>query len=171
MLKIYVNTWANYNENGANGGEWIELPMTTFELECRLDALAEKLGEDDAEFAIHDYEWSGHRFGRIDENQDISELNDCVCELDDLDEYDQRKLLSILEAVGGKWMEAINDLDDYGFYDGCDMDDVARELVLDYIDKDTPEIFKQYFDYEAFARDLQLEGNYTECYYGVLEFR
>lgn len=27
MLKIYVNTWANYNENGAGGGRWITLPM------------------------------------------------------------------------------------------------------------------------------------------------
>ena len=33
MLKIYVNTWGNYNENGAEGGEWITLPMDSDELE------------------------------------------------------------------------------------------------------------------------------------------
>ena len=33
MLNIYVNTWGNYNENGADGGEWITLPMDPAELE------------------------------------------------------------------------------------------------------------------------------------------
>lgn len=33
MLNIFVNTWGNYNENGADGGEWITLPMEPEELE------------------------------------------------------------------------------------------------------------------------------------------
>jgi hypothetical protein len=32
MLKIYLNTWKNYNENGADGGKWIELPADEDEL-------------------------------------------------------------------------------------------------------------------------------------------
>ena len=33
MLNIFVNTWGNYNVNGADGGEWITLPMDPEELE------------------------------------------------------------------------------------------------------------------------------------------
>ena len=33
MLNIFINTWGNYNENGADGGKWIALPMDANELE------------------------------------------------------------------------------------------------------------------------------------------
>ena len=33
MLNIFINTWKNYNENGADGGEWVTLPMKADELE------------------------------------------------------------------------------------------------------------------------------------------
>ena len=35
MLDIFVNTWGNYNENGADGGEWISLPMEAETLKNR----------------------------------------------------------------------------------------------------------------------------------------
>ena len=58
MLNIFINTWGNYNENGADGGEWITLPMDADKLEDVLNMLAEELEEDDPEFFINDYEWT-----------------------------------------------------------------------------------------------------------------
>ena len=57
MLNIFVNTWGNYNENGADGGEWITLPMDAEELEEVLENIAAAMGDNDPEWAIHDYEW------------------------------------------------------------------------------------------------------------------
>ena len=45
MLNIYVNTWGNYNENGADGGEWITLPMEPEELEEVLENIAALMGD------------------------------------------------------------------------------------------------------------------------------
>lgn len=58
MLNIFVNTWGNYNENGADGGEWITLPMDPKELEEVLENIAEAMGDEDPEWAIHNFEWT-----------------------------------------------------------------------------------------------------------------
>ena len=55
MLNIYVNTWGNYNEHGADGGEWLTLPMDADELADALARIAERMGDEDPEWAIHDY--------------------------------------------------------------------------------------------------------------------
>ena len=99
MLKIYVNTWGNYNENGAEGGEWITLPMDSDELEETLQRIADKMGDTDPEWAIHDYEWEdGYGFCTISELDDISELNELCDDLDALDKWDIRKLDAIMES-------------------------------------------------------------------------
>ena len=54
MLNIFINTWGNYNENGADGGEWVTLPMTEEELENTLQQIADNMGDLDPEFCIHD---------------------------------------------------------------------------------------------------------------------
>ena len=76
MLKIYVNTWGNYNENGAEGGKWIDLPMDEDELEETLEQIAEGMGDHDPEFAIHDYEWDGYHIRDISEMESIHKLNE-----------------------------------------------------------------------------------------------
>ena len=40
MLNLFVNTWGNYNTNGADGGKWITLPMDPEELEEVLENIA-----------------------------------------------------------------------------------------------------------------------------------
>ena len=45
MLDIFVNTWGNYNNCGADGGQWLTLPMEEEELKEALNAIAEKKGE------------------------------------------------------------------------------------------------------------------------------
>ena len=171
MLKIFVNTWGNYNENGADGGEWITLPMDEDKLEDKLEAIAEAMGDEDPEWAIHDYEWTSEvELGEVHEMDSIEEWNERCQEVESLEDYELKEIAAAMEAFSYSFQEAMERQQRgcFSFYPGQDLEDVARELVDDcYITKDTPDIFTRYFDYEAFARDLGFDG-YTETQYGVI---
>ena len=168
MLNIFVNTWGNYNEKGADGGEWITLPMDAEELAETLAKIAEAMGDNDPEWAIHDYEWTTEIEPReISEMESIEKLNEELQELDGLDEWDQKEIAAAMEAFGYTFTEAY-DRQQRGcfiFYAGQDLEEVAEELINECYD--LPEFALRYFDYEAFARDLGFDG-YTETSYGVI---
>ena len=171
MLNIFVNTWGNYNENGADGGEWITLPMDSEELEKTLANIAAAMGDTDPEWAIHDYEWTTEiDLDEINELDSILELNEYCNELARLDEWEAEEIAAAVEAYGYTFAEAYERQQRgcFIFYRGMDMEEVAEEIVNDcYFTKDTPDILTRYFDYEAFARDLSFDG-YTETKYGVI---
>ena len=168
MLNIFVNTWGNYNENGADGGEWITLPMEAEELKEALNKIAAAMGDHDPEWAIHDYEWTTEIEPReISELESITALNEELQELDGLDEWDQKEIAAAMEAFGYSFQEAY-DRQQRGcfiFFAGQDLEEVAEEIINDCYD--LPEFALRYFDYEAFARDLGFDG-YTETSYGVI---
>ena len=171
MLNIFVNTWGNYNENGADGGEWITLPMDPDELEEKLQAIADAMHDDDPEFCIHDYEFNGEiELGEVGEMDSIREWNERCNEAADLEEYELEEIAAAIEAFGYTFQEAMERQQRgcFIFYAGQDLEDVAYNLVQEcYITRETPEIFERYFDYSAFARDLSFDG-YTETKYGVI---
>ena len=98
MLKIFVNTWGNYNRNGAEGGEWLTLPMEEEELDANLSRIAQKIDDNSPEWAIHDYEWDRGFYSPIGEYESISRLNDMARDLAEMDEYDLEKLDAMIEA-------------------------------------------------------------------------
>ncbi len=171
MLNIFINTWGNYNENGADGGEWLTLPMDPDELTERMEAIAEQMHDDDPEYFINDYEWTSEIEPRaIDEMENIEELNDFLNELDGLEEWEQKEIAAAIEAYGYDFMEAMDKQQRgyFTFYEGMDLEDVAEMIIEEcYFTKDTPDIFTRYFDYAAFARDLGFDG-YTETAHGVI---
>lgn len=171
MLNIYINTWGNYNENGADGGEWITLPMDEAELDEILERVAEAMGDEDPEWFVNDYEWTTETaIFEVSEMDNYHELNERCQEFDDLNEYEQEALAAIVEVHTNDFEEALKILQegDFQFYENMDLEDVAYELVEEcYFTKDTPEIFTRYFDYEAFARDLGFDG-YKEATNGVI---
>lgn len=171
MLNIFVNTWGNYNENGADGGEWITLPMDAGDLTETLERIAENMGDFDPEFFINDYEYTTElELREIGEMENITELNEWLGELDSLNEWDQKEIAAAMEAWGYSFEEAMGKQQRgyFTFYANMDLEDVADELVNEcYFTKDTPDIFTRYFDYEEFARDLSFDG-YTETSYGVI---
>lgn len=171
MLNIFVNTWGNYNENGADGGRWITLPMDEDELEELLEEIAAAMGDDDPEWAIHDYEWTSEmELGDVHEMDNIQEWNERCQEADDLEEWEAEEIAAAIEAYGYTFAEAMERQQRgcFIFYPGQSLEDVAYDLVNEcYFTRDTPDIFTRYFDYEAFARDLGFDG-YTETKYGVI---
>lgn len=171
MLNIFINTWKNYNENGADGGEWVTLPMEADELEEKMEAIAEQMHDDDPEYFINDYEWTTEIEPRaIDEMENITELNDFINELDGLQERDQKEIAAAIEAYGYDFEEAMDKQQRgcFTFYAGMDLEEVAEQIIEEcYFTKDTPDIFTRYFDYAAFARDLGYDG-YYETEHGVI---
>ena len=169
-LRIFVNTWGNYNENGADGGEWLELPMDETELQEELDRIAEAMGDSDPEWCIHDYEWGAFDMGEISEYDSIDKWNEICQELDMIDGDDMDVIKAAIEAWSYTPTEALDRFQRgyFTFYPGMDLDEVAEELVEEcYFTKDTPDIFRTYFDYAAFARDLRFDG-YEETSLGVI---
>lgn len=170
MLKIFANTWKNYNENGADGGEWIELPMDENELEEMLENIAKNMGDDGPEWFINDVDWDEYKLFDIDENDSIFWANEIVSEISDLDSCDRQKLEAFIEATGRSIQNALEDLDNVNFWPGMTLLDVAYELVEECVfTNDTPDFLQRYFDYGAFARDLAFDGYYevgtgTICY-------
>ena len=163
LISVFLNTWSNYNENGADGGFWVELPC---DLDEALERLAESTGEevDEMEVFINDFETDISGL-EISENTNISDLNDLAERLETLDKYDLEKLEAILEADGGNLENALDNMDDYTYYANMSLEDVAYEIVDECYD--LPDIAQRYFDYAAFARDLGYDG-YTETENGVI---
>ena len=171
MLNVFINTWGNYNENGADGGEWITLPMDADELDEVMENIAAKMGDEDPEWAIHDYEWTSEiELGEVDEMDSITEWNERCLEADSLEEWEAEEIAAAMEAYDYSFSDAMERQKRgcFVFFPGQDLSDVAYDLVNEcYFTKDTPEILTRYFDYDAFARDLGFDG-YTETKYGVI---
>lgn len=160
-ISVFLNTWKNYNENGADGGFWVNLPC---DLNAELERLAASTGEevDEMEVFINDTDIYGVKL-EIGENDDIEELNETAETLESLDEIEAEALEAFIDH-GYDLAEALEKIsdNDYMIYYNCnDMSDVAYEYceecgLLDSM----PENLRNYFDYEAFGRDMGIEGNF-----------
>lgn len=162
-ISVFLNTWANYNKNGADGGLWVDLPCN---LDETLERLAELTGEEVDEMEVFvNYYTTEIKGLEISEYDDIYELNELAKILDDFDEYELEKLGAIIEGYGKMLENALENIDDYTYYSGMTLEDVAYELVDECYE--LSEFAKRYFDYEAFARDLEIDG-YYETSNGVI---
>lgn len=163
LISIFLNTWGNYNENGADGGFWVDLPCN---LDETLDRLAKSTGEQVEEMEVFINDFSVEIDGvYIDEYTDINRLNEIAEQLEEMDADELEKIEAIVETEGGSIEKAVEDIDKYTYYSGYTLEDVAYEIVEECYN--LPEIAQRYFDYAAFARDLEFDG-YTETAHGVI---
>ena len=172
MLDIFVNTWGNYNENGADGGEWLTLPMDTDELIEALETIAKNMGDFDPEWAIHDYEWTCEWEGfEISEYDNIVELNEYCQRLSELSDYESKVFSAALEYFGKDNVD-IEDIDDFNLYtDITDNYDLGYYWAVESgcYDTDNMGTLSRYIDYEAFGRDIALEADGGFTTYGFIE--
>ena len=94
-IAVFLNTWKNYNENGADGGFWVNLPC---DLDAELERLAASTGEevDEMEVFINDTDIYGVKL-EVDENDDIEELNEIAETLENLDEIEAEALEAFID--------------------------------------------------------------------------
>lgn len=163
-LKGFITNLGKYNE-GYLVGEWVSFPVN----ENALQAVFERIGINDQyeEYFITDYD----NYYDIDfdfgEYTSIDTINETIEALENLHPYDLAKVKAILEVENIGVLEVTENLDDYNFYEGMTLAQVAEEIVESYFySNEIPEFFRTYFDYEAYARDNMYDYHETE--YGVI---
>ncbi len=162
-IKVFITDLAAYNE-GNLVGKWVELPKDEDELE---EIIREILNEGHCgevlcyheEFFITDYE-APFKVGGY---EDVYRLNEWAERLENCKEEDEDVIRAIFDYAGSV-EEGFTILEDgdYRVYKACDnMTDVAMEIVEEQgILSNVPENIAQYFDYEAYGRDLEIEGTF-----------
>lgn len=158
MMNIYLTNLGKYNE-GKLVGEWVQLPISDEELQEVFKRIG--INEKYEEYFITDYECD---FYEIGEYESINTLNEMAKKLDNLDEEQEQVVKVLMSECGYDLDDAIEKAEsgDYRIYADCnDMTDVAYAVVeeCDYL-RNVPETVARYFDYEAFGRDLGIEGSF-----------
>jgi len=168
--RIYVGTYGMYN-NGSLFGKWFDLTDYADSKEFYQDCYEYHRNEFDPELMFQDWE-------NIPDFL-ISEccLDDKAFEyfqaLDEMDDDTAEAFKVYCEQISG-WPGNGKTLDaqvesfqeSYRGYFGGSVNDAKIEYAYQYVDEtgmlaNAPSVLERYFDYDAFARDLFLEG-YTE---------
>jgi len=160
-ISVWVGNLGKYNE-GELVGEWFSLPCADFEEEW--DELMEAIGIDGERYEeVFCADWECHVPGlKYSEYPDYEELDGIAAEWDSMYDYDREAVGVRIELCGEEFYSAIDHKDDVRIYHGCqDMTDVAEEYVDDtgMLDQ-MPDNLRWYFDYEAFGRDMAIEGTF-----------
>lgn len=158
MLKINVTNLKKYNE-GALVGEWVSLPCEGLE-----EVLNKISNNGNDELFISDYETDISNL-KISEYDDILQLNEIAEEIDNLSDDEVIALQAYLEQYNDieQALEEVRQGNYTIYYDCDDMSDVAYQVVnesglLDGV----PETLKGYFDYEAYGRDIDINGTFIQ---------
>lgn len=159
MMNIYLTNLGKYNE-GELVGEWVQLPISDEELQEVFKRIGID-GKEYEEYFITDYECD---FYEIGEYESLDTLNKIAETLDNLDEEQEQVVKVLMSECGYDLDGAIEKAEsgDYHIYTDCnDMTDVAYAVVEEcgYLDN-VPETVARYFDYEAYGRDLGIEGSF-----------
>ena len=161
MISAYISNIGKYNE-GVLAVEPLRLPATTEEVQ----AVLSKIGVDGVryeEIHIVDYETdvAGLR-AHLGENESIDELNYLASLLGEMDSGEMKKFEAAvaLGEYAGSVKDLINltqNLDCYEFYPEVqNEEELGRYLIDECGALNVPEHIKDYFDYEAYGRDMFL---------------
>jgi len=173
-MRVYITDLEAYN-NGHLVVQWYQLPMNE-------DLLAESIenvlqeGRDicgdthfHEEYFITDYECS---YMSIDEYANITKLNGIAQMMEGLS-VDEIKAVSFLmdNYLVTDIYEAIEKYEDVRIYENSSMQDLAYDYIQDcYNLDDMPSIISNNIDYEAIARDMEIEGNYYKIDNDIYEY-
>lgn len=145
-------------------GQWVDLPATEEELE---EAIENAQTEDCEEVMISDSEGI-----ECNEYSNIFEVNEQAEQIEELEEYEQ-EILEALTDDGYNFEEALDIVQDgdYMYYGNCSN---MAEVAMEYIEEtgllnDVPEHLQNYFDYEAYGRDMSFEGHFIATDSGYIE--
>lgn len=160
-MKAYITNLGKYNE-GCLVGKWIDFPIDEDDFESELESIGVKENTIYEEWFVTDYDCSlFNMYDAFGEYPSIDDINEVAEALED-NESEVTALMEVCSYTDAlRYLESEN----YTFYEGMTLEDVAYELVEECYN--LPEIAQRYFDYKAFARDLSFDG-YTETSSGVI---
>ena len=159
LFEAYITNLGKYNE-GELVGETLKFPTTTEEVQ----ALLKRIGVDGVryeEFFITSFD--GDVLGLYDyltEYENLDELNYLACLLSELDQGELEKFEAVIDS--GEHTSSVADLinlaqnlDCYEFYPGVEDDETLGRIYVEDMEAiDVPEHLLNYFDYEAYGRDI-----------------
>lgn len=170
MIEICLTNLGKYNEGELIYSRLV-LPATTEEIQTAYDEIGVADGTMYEEAFISDYETDINGLS-ISEYASIDDLNELAEELDNLDDGELEAFGAMLE-YGLATDEALQKVQDneYRMYDGCcSMAEVAEmyadETGLLY---SMPDELRMYFDFEAYGRDIEINGHFIETDSGYIE--
>lgn len=159
-MQVYIANLGKYNE-GELVGAWFTPPID-------IDEVAERIGlnVEYEEYAIHDYELPFE----IDEYTPVEEINRLCAMVEELD-YPINEEIHALMGCYSSLEELYDHKEDIIQYSDCnDMTDVAYHLIDECgILGEIPDKLRSYIDYEAYGRDLEMEGHFITTNHGVFE--
>jgi antirestriction protein len=175
-IEIYVANLGKYNE-GILKGEWFTLPADLDEIRVKIGVAHYDEKNNFVPYVIetdekgNEYiyeEWAIHDYiapFEIGEYANIEELNEIAEKISDMNDYEINALKELLDQ-GYDFEESLEMIEDgeVRFYFDCnDMEDVAYVIVEEcgYLNQ-IPEHLQNYFDYDAFGRDIEIEGNFVK---------
>ena len=160
-MKAYITNLGKYNE-GCLVGKWIDFPIDDDDFESELESIGVKENTMYEEWFVTDYDCSlFDMYDAFGEYPNIDDINEVAEALED----NESEFTALMEVYS--YTDALRYLesDNYTFYEGMTLEDVAYEIVEECYN--LPEIAQRYFDYKAFARDLGYDG-YCETSTGVI---
>lgn len=112
-------------------------------------------------------DWEENEFNlEVGEFSDIFKLNEEVARINELDlkDYHKKCVSFLLEnSIVSNLDEALERYEDVLIYEDTSFLDLAYQIVEEqYNLDDLPQFVANYFDYEAFARDLELDQYYSK---------
>ncbi len=168
-IRGYIACLGLWNE-GIDRGRWIDFPIDSNDFNEVLSSIG--CNAENEEYFFPDWEAPV----KLGEYESYDRVNDIAERLADLDED-----ADIIEAILYEYSHDIEagltilEDRDYTFYPNCDdMSDVAHILIDDMYGRSysrTQDIDRllQYFDYEAYGRDLSIEGYYIVAAGGYIQ--
>lgn len=155
-LEVYIENL----HNGKNA--WIELPTSDIVINRVLEEINPG-GLHDVIIADYETDIIGLK---VSEYEDILQLNEIAEEIDNLSDDELIAFQAYLEQNANNMEQALDEVHQGNYriyYNSDNMEDVAYQAVnesglLDGV----PEELKVYFDYEAYGRDLSINGTFTQ---------
>ena len=170
MIELCLTNLGKYNE-GELVYTRLVLPATTEEIQTAYDEIGVADGTMYEEAFISDYETDINGLS-ISEYASIDELNELAEELENFDEYELEAFGAMLDA-GLDTDEALQKVQDneYRLYDGCYSMAEGAEMYADETGLlySMPDELRMYFDFEAYGRDMDINGKFIETDSGYIE--
>ena len=163
MFRVFITNLGKYNE-GELVGKWLDLPCEDIESELASIGVSDEPDENGnyyEEYFITDFE-NDYNY-KVGEYDSLDNLNEIAEELENLDDYDREVVNAFIENGSDieKALDGLRD-GDYMVFSNCsDMTDVAYQYIEETgLLNDIPEGLRNYFDYEAYGRDMSFEGTF-----------
>ena len=174
LISAFITNLGKYNE-GALVGQWVPFPTTAEELQRVFSAIG--IGKPDAcgvpyeEWFVTAYESRVRGLSSaLGEFVNLDELNYLAVKLNSMEQSELEEFEAALEMDDhcGSLQELINltdNLDCYDFYIGVSDDETLGRIYAEDMELiNIPENLRDYFDYEAYGRDMRIneDGSFVK---------